>query len=200
MASSKKAARKAGTQGRRGLELGFFRDGEVTHSPIIITDGSASIQFDAGEYADTGTDTRLSTELILREIFANREHPITDDPLRDGDPPGSPICHGFTGSALYEVRVTCEAGGNQMNFVIIGRRSGSSASPIITFSHAMQPREYREGANFPATRPGARRFGNANRRITKLEIFRAGILVHNCPLVPVAVGERIQYTISDAHG
>lgn len=201
-ATSKKAAgvkRAASKASAAPRILGFFTaDGEVSHSPIIITDGSASIQFDRGEYPDSGTDTRSSVGLFLREMVANRVHPVLNppDPLRDGDPPGSVLCHSFTGTARYEVRVTCAAGVNEMNYIIRGRNTGASRSPTITFNHITAPREYREGANFPPTRIGARRFGNANRRITRLQIFRDGTLVHDCPLV----GNGIEYTINDAHG
>lgn len=194
-AGSKKAASKASATSR---VFGFFTaDGEVTHSPIIITDGSASIQFDSREYPDTGTDTHRSTGLLLREVLANKLHPVLNPPdsLRDGDPPGTAVCHSFTDGAQYEVRVTCAVGGNEMNYIIRGSFLGASRSPTITFNHVTPPREYREGGNFPASRPGSRRFGNANRRITRLQIFRDGTPIHDCPLV----GAGIEYTIVDAH-
>lgn len=165
---------------------------EAGHSPIIITDGSASIEFGSREYDHEGGGHHTSAGLFLREVSANMNHP-TSPVIQAGDPPGSTICHVFTDFARFTVEVTVRVGGNDKTFLIVGRKSGLFKSPTIDFDITA----FREGADFPPKFPQTGiRLGNANANITRLRIFRGSELMHDCPL---ASRNGVEYTVSDPH-
>jgi len=144
------------------------------HTPIIITDGSASIEFSSGEYPKTtGSDIRQSKNLRLDRIVANKKHNN-----------GMFTCHQLAANERVVIRVTCKINGTDdgKNFTITGGNSTLAGnSPSIEFSDGVY------STPFPPIEQG-KRVGNVNREITKLEIFRvnqAGNLesVHNCEVI-----------------
>lgn len=212
MANSKKAAvRKAASEGNgRGKKGKADRaagaadvisrwllkaNGEADHSPIIITDGSASIEFALkGLYKPQGNGNHTSTTLRLRDVTANHKHPASADTLKVGDPPGSVFCRSFEGASRIRIEVTVRVDGQDEIFEIIGKATGSSKSPSVKFNIA----KFKEdSATFPVENPkSGRRFGTLDGNITSLKIFSDGDLIHDCPL---ATQNGVEYTITDPH-
>jgi hypothetical protein len=165
---------------------------EAGHSPIIITDGSASIEFADAEYDHEGGGHHTSTGLAMREISANKTHPISPE-IQAGDPPGGSICHIFAGFARFTIEVTVRVNGMDKTFRIVGRRSGVFTSPTIDVDVAT----FEVNGAFPPKFPQTGvRLVNPAANITRLRIFRGNVLVHDCPL---ASQNGIEYTVSDPH-
>jgi hypothetical protein len=171
----------------------FFRAGkthgsdeEVTHTPIIITDGSASVEFDAGEYpAVAGTEKHASAGLFLESIEARNKH--TQD---------YHVCHTLSPDEVCRVEVTClQQGGPAKVMKIRGANSATGGSPEIEFEHGTFPR-------VPVPNNARRKHFNDNFSITRMEIFKvvSGMpdeSVHICPLVPN--DGKCEITINDPH-
>jgi hypothetical protein len=165
---------------------------EAGHSPIIITDGSASIEFGRREYDHEGGGHHTSTGLFIREISANMTHPTSPETAA-GDPPGGSICHVFTDFARFTIEVTVRVNDMDKTFKIIGRKSGLFKSPTIDVDLST----FRENGGFPPTFPATGiRLSNATANITSLKIFRGSTLVHDCPL---ASQNGVKYVVSDPH-
>jgi hypothetical protein len=206
-AASRKAAGEGSGRGKKGkadsaagaadvISRWLLRDdGEADHSPIIITDGSASIEFALkGPYTHQGGGNHTSTTLRLRDVTANHKHPASVDPLKVGDPPGTVFCRGFEGASKIRIEVTVRVDGQDEIFEIVGKAAGSSKSPSVKFNIG----KFKEDSvNFPVENPkSGRRFGNPNGNITGFRIFSDGDLIHDCPL---ATKNGVQYTITDPH-
>lgn len=167
---------------------------EDEHSPIIITDGSASIEFTESEYPHQGNGHHTSKALLLRNVSASRSHPISP-PIAAGDPRGSTICQSFTGTTRFRIEVTVRVDGTDETFTVMGRSAGSFKSPTIDFNLGQFRKDH---ASFPPKFPQTgSRFVNPTASITSLRIFRGSTLVHDCPLASV---NGIEYTINDPHG
>ncbi len=181
------------------LESFFFHHhddvptGDVDHTPIIITDGSASIEFAEGLYhPDAGNpNRRVSTGLHLVKVSANQEHPAAN-PESVGR-----SCFPLVAGDLYEIEVTCVRTGASPNRFVIG--GGPTVSPVIEFEHQNGQDYQKDHVTFPSIQLG-QRFGNALRNISRLQIFRIEggmrIRVHDCRVAPRPGSE---YTILDIH-
>jgi hypothetical protein len=169
-------------------------EGEVEHTPIIVSDGSASIQFHLPFYPlDSSTGVNSSKNLFLQHVEA--KHKAHAD--------GKAVCHELDPGEECVIVVTCkQQGKTDEQYVIRGGNSTDPAmSPSIKFNHS----EFKEDPinfppeTFPGLKPG-NRFVNKDRNPTKLEIFRVeadGSLtsVHDCPLVS---DPHAKYVILDA--
>ena len=197
-ASSKKGPTGAGKKGAVASQKGGGRarktpataPGDVTHSPIIITDGSASVEFDEEHYPLIG-GVHQSGGLHLENVEARQ--PV---PQSGTNPQPTHICHTFMGNALHKIVVLCRVGGNTETITIVGAKAGASRSPKIDFNHQEFMKDH---AHFPPKNTSSGRFVNANRRIISFRIIRVSTNteVHNCPLV--AAGN-VEFTINDLHG
>lgn len=167
--SKKAAARNAPNRAAKKGGAG----GGVSHTPIIITDGSASIEFDELEYPAVSATTHQSTGLRLSGVSANKKHSN-----------GSIVCHNLATGEKVSIVVTCVVGGtNPKTFTINGGNFvDGTGSPSIAFDHTVFDEV------FTPIDPGNRvRRGKGNRDITKLEIFRVSgggnTLVHDCDVI-----------------
>jgi hypothetical protein len=152
--------------------------GGVNHTPIIITDGSASLEFTIASY-DPDPESNVNTAnepLHLVSIVSDRPHT-----------PGQQdrTCFNFTGTDMFEIEVKCKGGGGFNDFEIRG-----SFDPSIRPEVEVDRGEYRENGSFPPRHPPTgHRFVSTGRQITKLRIFRLinghrqQPPVHDCPLV-----------------
>ncbi len=177
----------------------FFHDdgdvptGEVDHTPIIITDGSASIEFAERLYIPDAANPnrRASTGLHLVKVSANQEHPPAN-PESVGR-----SCFPLVAGDLYEIEVTCVRDGAQPNRFVIG--GGPTVSPVIEFEHQNGQDYQKDQTRFPPIQLG-QRFGNPSRDISRLQIFRIEsgrrVRVHDCR---VAQRQGCEYTILDIH-
>jgi hypothetical protein len=156
-------------------------DSNFDHSPIIITDGSASVEFAEQDYPLSG-NVHASKGFSLDSVIVRRN-------------PNGPIIHTcatFTGTARHRIEAVCRVGGDSETITVEGAAAGGpSKSPTIEFSH----QEFAPNASFPPAH-GGRRFVHANRRVIRLLITRisTGAVVHDCPLVP---GGGVEYTINE---
>ena len=179
--TTKKTGKKAGKKGGGS--------GEVSHSPIIITDGSASIEFAKDEYKTLVGSSHKSTDLLLAEIRSNKKHAN-----------GLRICHTLSDGETVEIVVTCKVGGSDPKTFTIrgGNFLDGSGSPSITFDHSV----FNEPMTPMATTPEPRvRLGKKNRDITKMEIFQVvggnNASVHVCDVVTTQKNFRIN--VKDPH-
>lgn len=202
-AAGRKVARKQGRKGARGARKAVdvkekwrfnAADEEFEHSPIIITDGSASIEFDLGEYDHEGGGHHTSAGLRLNTVSANMEHPLSPAD-QAGDPPGGFICQSFSGLAQFRIEVTVKVGDDEETFIIRGRNTPLLGSPAVDFNIGKFKKDH---VNFPPKYPSGTRFVNPDGNITRLRIFRGNSPnpVHDCPL---AGKNGVQYTVSDPH-
>jgi hypothetical protein len=157
----------------------------VTHTPIIITDGSASIEFDADLYQlKPGTNKHPSKDLYLNSVEARDKHTQV-----------SHNCYPLAANEEYRIEVTCTQGGSTKVIFIRGANRATGGSPEIEFDHGSFPR---------VTTAGSKRHRHFNDTfsITRMEIFQIvsgspDKSVHICPLVP---GDgKCEITINDPH-
>ncbi|HEX7317892.1 MAG TPA: hypothetical protein VF297_28570 [Pyrinomonadaceae bacterium] len=186
--------------GEVAAESFFFHDrediptGQVDHTPIIITDGSASIEFAEDLYIPNAgnPNRRVSKDLHLVKVVANQEHSRADNPESVGN-----SCFPFVAGDLYEIEVTCARDGTQPNSFVVG--GGPTVSPVIEFEHQTGQDYQKNKTTFPPIQLG-QRFGNVQRNISRLQIFRIEdgmrVRVHDCRLAP---RQGCQYTILDIH-
>lgn len=160
------------------------RDGEeVDHPPIIITDGSAIIEFDAEEYPlPGGSDEHVSAGLSLGAISA-----INKDQVGH-------FCPSLPLNVLTRIVVTFQ-GAQTQQLIINGANSRSGGSPRIRFDHSVFPQ-------VTSLTPGYQKYFGRDYRITRMEIFlidAAGtpVLHHDCPFVNG--GNCYQIKIVDPH-
>lgn len=167
--------------------------GVRTHTPIIITDGSASIEFDESHYPPVPGDPqrRRSTGLHLVKVVAHRDHGRENPESRGGR-----SCVPLVAGELYEIEATCtRAGSPPRNFIVGG---GPTFSPEIRFEHGIGGEYQKDPVHFPSIQLG-QRFGNRQRDITRLQIFQVvgptRTLIHDCALA----GPGCEYEILDIH-
>jgi hypothetical protein len=172
--TSKKAAKKGGLGG-----------GPVAHTPIIVTDGSASIEFDEKEYPKVSATTHQSKGLRLIRVVANKKH--------DNN---SLVCRELPAGEKILVKFTCKVGGSSdgKDFTIRGGNlMDGTGSPSFDFDHGV----YNE--SFPQIERG-KRMGKENREITRLEIFRVtadgNVRIHECEVV---AKKNFQFRMRDRH-
>ena len=163
-----------------------------THTPIIITDGSASIEFAESEYIpDDGNPNRRTSEgLHLVKITANQQHTAENPESLGRD------CLELVAGRLYEIEVTCTRDGQAPNFFHIG--GGPTFSPVIQFDHRAGE-EYQKDPNVFRPIQLGQRFGNVLRNISRMRIFTVNgtrTLVHECRLAP---RDGIEYVFLDIH-
>ena len=188
MASTKKTSKKAGAKksAKKSLKKAAKKGGgggQVSHPPIIITDGSASFEFEDPEYPQVSATTHQSTGLKLSQVRSNKQH---DD--------GTFICHTLANNERVLIVVTCKVGGTTdpktINFRG-GNFTNGSGSPSFDFDHGA----FNE--TFTPIEPGnRRRVGKNSRDITRLEIFRGNTRIHDCTAI-TRQGFRIR--VVDAH-
>lgn len=184
MATKKRAAGKTGNKGRRTRTAAA--DDGVGHSPIIITDGSGSVEFSKTEYKHLGSGNHTSKGLHLDNVEA-RTNPNAPHPHH--------ICHEFQGSDLHQIEVACILSGKRSDITIEGRKSGSNRSPKIKFKRGT---DYKE-TGFPPKHVGkGRRFGNKDAKIISFRIINltTGQVLHDCPLVQSG---GFEFTVNDGH-
>lgn len=183
-AASKKAGKKAGKKAlKSGRKVVVATPIEFGHSPIIITDGSASIQL-GSPYKHQGNGHHTSTGIHLDRIEA-RANGVFDH-----------NCHIFS-SVRHRVEVVCLIGHVRTDINIEGANSQSSSLPTVDFDRGGHFKQ--DSANFPLKpATNGRRFGNAAARIISLRVINVstGKSVHDCPLVPAG---QFEYTIKDPH-
>src|SRR2546423_1905930 len=155
-------------------------NGEVDHTPIIITDGSAAIEFaEVQHYRRViGTSIHRANDLRLAFVQPNMLH---DD--------GTAFCH--TLSANEDCVIEVMEQGNK-GFTIHAFPDGHTVE--IRFDHGV----YKMSLTTSPPKGNGHRFGNANRRIVGLRIFVNGNPNpdHDCELVS---RPGIEYTILDPH-
>jgi hypothetical protein len=167
--------------------------GGVDHTPIIITDGSASIEFTEHLYPPVpgNPNRRRSTGLHLMKISANRNH----DPQVNPESLGR-VCVRLVSGELYEIEFTCErAGRPPKNFIVGG---GPTFSPQLEFEHGLGGEYQKNTIDFPPIDLG-QRFGNQLRNITRMQIFKivgsSREPIHDCG----RAGDDCEYRILDTH-
>lgn len=169
--ASKKAAKKGGPGG-----------GGVSHTPIIITDGSTSVEFDEHEYPQPSSgSTHQSKKLRLIRVVATRKHNN-----------GSLVCHELAADETVSVKFTCEIGGSTAgNDIVIrgGNFMDGSGSPSLTFDDQIY------GKSLTPIEQG-KRVGNDNAKLVRLEIFRGSTRVHDCEVITT---DNIQIRARDRH-
>ncbi len=180
----------------RGPSLLFHNHGGghgVDHTPIIITDGSASIEFAQNLYQPVGgdPDRRRSTGLHLVKVSANREHDRIANPESIGR-----VCFELVRGDLYEIEFICQRNGQpDRNFLVGG---GPTFSPELKFEHLTGTEYQMNAATFPSIDLG-QRFGNLERNIARMRIFRIvngnRVQVHDCGVV----GNGCEYRLLDVH-
>ena len=174
----------------------LFDDGSLlgldTHTPIIITDGSASIEFAESEYIpDTDNPNRRRSQgLHLVKITANQPHPAENPESLGRD------CVELIAGKVYEVEITCARDGQAPNKFLVG--GGPTVSPVIQFDHR-PGEEYRKDPNVFRPIQLGQRYGNVLRNITRMQVFTVDgnrTLVHECRL---AARDGIEYVFLDIH-
>ena len=163
----------------------------VTHTPIIITDGSASLEFTPSAYTkDPDSNAHAANErLHLVSIVSDRPHTMGQADV---------TCFTFSGSDLYEIEIKCKAGGGFNDFTILGSFD-PTISPVVNFDEG----EYKENIVFPPRwPPTGHRFVSTSREITSFRVFRIvnGQRMqppeHDCKLVATPGNG---WTVDDAH-
>lgn len=163
---------------------------DVTHTPIIITDGSAALEFTESSYMpdpDSNVN-RAIDNLHLVDMVSDRPHTQGGNDF---------LCFAFQAGQQYEIEIKCI--GNPGGFNDFKVRGSLDPQPVpeIEFDRG----EYQlNAATFPPRNEHAQRFGSMGRHIRKLRIFRLvnnqRVLEHDCPLVvPPGNG----WTIHDEH-
>ena len=163
-----------------------------THTPIIITDGSASIEFAESEYIpdDGNPNRRTSRGLHLVKITANQQHTAENPESLGRD------CLELIAGRVYEIEVTCTRDGQAPNTFLIG--GGPTVSPVIQFDHRAGE-EYQQDPNVFRPIQLGQRFGNVLRNISRMRIFTVNgtrTLVHECRL---ASRDGIEWILMDIH-
>lgn len=155
---------------------GTSHNDEVEHTPIIITDGSAAIEFAEVQHYKhiLGTNINRADDLKLSSVQTNLPH---DD--------GSLFCRRF--SAGENCVIVATEQGNK-NFTITGSADGPEVD--IEFDHSV----YKRGIFTP--KGNGHRFGNMNSKLVRFQIFVDSAPVHDCELIS---REGIEYTINDPH-
>jgi hypothetical protein len=173
------AGKKARTQPVRMAKA----EADFDHSPVIITDGSATVEFDLSDYK-LNAGVHVSNSFSLDKVVAKKSH--NGQPLH--------TCFTFLGADHYRIEAVCRVGGSgDQTIVVEGAAVGEPVrSMTVTFNHSV----FRTNPNFPPVEIGKTRFAHANRRVISLRItdISTGQVVHNCPLVP---GGGVEYTISE---
>lgn len=166
----------------------------VNHTPIIITDGSASIEFTINSYTQdmesNNNTAKADQKLHMTSVVSDRPHTLNG---------ADNTCFTFVAGELYEVEVKCRGGGGFNNLKIRGSLDPLADLPAVDFDRG----EYREdpqGEFRPRNAGTGHRFGTLARRVRKLRIFRVTngqrVLEHDCPLVS-ALGNA--WTVNDPH-
>ncbi len=172
----------------RGGVSRLSEEEEVTHTPIIITDGSTSVEFDTKEYpAVAGSEKHASMDLFLKSIEARNKHTQVKH-----------ICYSVPANVACRIEVTCQpqqGGGAAKVITIRGANSRTGGSPEIEFEHNTFSQVTSSDS------PRQRHF-NDNFSITRMEIFKVvsgtpDESVHVCPLVPN--DGKCEITINDPH-
>lgn len=150
----------------------------VDHTPIIITGGSAAIEYDNTRYTRAGTTNRVNSNAPLRIrslAFVNVANPTRRH-----------FCYMPRPGMRYVIQITCQRTSQPDEMITI--RGGPGLGPNeIEFSHS----EFQENAAFPPQTEHGRRQGNTQRRITGLtvtEIPPSGpsTTLHVCDLIPAS--------------
>lgn len=154
---------------------------EASHTPIIITGGSARIELSSEEYSPVA-GIYISSDLHLHLIEC----------LHATHADGTGLCYFVRPGEVCTVVFHCTRAGLPEENLII--RGGLTTAPTVIFDF----NEYAVDTTAPATRNV---HSNANRKIVAMEIFRTrgGLTdrVHVCPLIPDS--GRCQYRIWDTH-
>lgn len=187
MATKKRAAKKAGVKaGAKTRRAQAARADEVEHSPIIITDGSASVEFQRRGYTHVGSGSHPSLGRRLVRVEARRVPNGTIDH----------VCRTFTGTTRHRIVAHCMVGEVPSDIIIEGANQGAlgSNSPEIDFRRDIH---FRELANFPPKFGTGVRFTNADARIVSFTVTNLSTgEVHDCPLGKAG---GFEYTIVDGH-
>jgi len=178
--ASKKAIKKATTT--RAAEV--FTAEDLVHSPIIITDGSLSVEFDGRFYMQTVIGHHMSLGLRLDNVEVTQGG-------------GGHRCREFNGTDIHRISVQAMIGNVPTEIVIVGAKVPSlgSFSPALDF--ARETHFIEDPGTFPPGGRFGRRFGNRDARITRFTItnIRTGE-VHDCPF---ATRPGFRYIINDGH-
>lgn len=177
-AKSSKAANKTKARAANGGS-----SGDVTHPPVIITDGSAAIGFVENFYPPAGGNLRKSTGLRIDRVEANKKH--DDDRF---------LCYQLSDGEKVRIEVTCRVGDDEERGFIIGGGNSSAAghSPELDFDGGIYTPE--------TAGPARRKFRNADRQIVSLKIFSPPnnrVPVHDCSVV--LKKKNYEITVYDLH-
>jgi hypothetical protein len=185
---SQKAGKKGSKKATKTVSEEVFTAEDLTHSPIVITDGSGSVEFDRREYVHLGSGNHLSLGLRLDKVEVRR---IPNGPVIH-------TCQTFTGTDVHRIVAHCMLGNLPTEITIVGASEASIASVSPTLDFRRGNHFIEDSATFPHKFPFGRRFGNRNIRITRFTItnLNTGQIVHDCPLT---AGGGFEYTIIDAH-
>lgn len=159
---------------------------EVEHTPIIVTGGSASIQYAGDMYSlPINGNVVETTELQLEKV--QLFGPVHND-ADHTDPKTADICRERATGDRWIIEVTCVLFGQADELFVI---EGADNLVRITFNRNL----FKAGANFPpvAGRSKNVRLGNLDRQLTRLQIFKdtgggGRELLHDCPVVKAAGG------------
>jgi hypothetical protein len=162
-----------------------------SHTPIIITDGSASLEFTESFYTkDPETNVNTADDgLHLVNMISSTPH----------TPGGTDFeCIAFQPGVIYEIEAKCKGGGGFNDFKVRGTVDAAPL-PEVEFDRG----EYKEDPLFPPTHPSTgHRFITQNRQITKVRVFelvsgqRQQPPLHDCSQAGTANNF---WTVDDAH-
>lgn len=158
-------------------ELLTFRPLMFSHTPIIITDGSASVGFERTPYVENGAGEFLGNRLRLSQVELLDKNPQQNDHIS--------ICARLDPAKRYRVTVLCAS----KDFEV----TDLGGSVKIKFDRTEYPEV--------ATTAARRKFLKATRQIMGVKIedisVATPVLVHQCRLVPG--NGSCQVTIYDSH-
>jgi hypothetical protein len=169
----KRSSTKSGT--KKPKPISIVHNAEVSHTPIIINDGSASIDFSKVDYKPvSGTGRHNAKGLKIRSIIVDSSQ-------------GTHVCHIVPIDETCEITVVCNRNGvDDKNFVVRG------STPVeIEFDNDEYPETLPDDVRREIHR-------NENRTISAMTIRNGqGMIVHECDLV--LNGKNRMITINDPH-
>ena len=159
-------------------------DEEVEHPPIVIVDGSVTIQFSSTDYSLMGgTNKYVSSEFSLKKVRSINKRQLGE------------YCPALPINVPTRIVLTCQSDTQTTEIVITGSNSASGGSPSIEFD----PRIF---AQVTSLDPKYQKYFNFDYKVRKMEIFTinaagAMVLHHDCPFAKD--GNCYEITIDDGH-
>ena len=159
-------------------------DEEVEHPPIVIVDGSVTIQFSSAEYTlMSGTNKYVSSGLSLKKVRSINKRQLGE------------YCPALPANVPTRIVLTCQSDAQTTEVIITGSNSASDGSPSIEFD----PHIF---AQVTSLDPKYQKYFNFDYKVRKMEIHTtdgtgAMVLHHDCPFAKD--GNCYEITIDDGH-